>query len=89
MEDNVFQWITRDLITTFDLDDLILVISDALPTLGIPECHIGIYEDLRNIEGATRLVLKYEAGKHIELKDTEQRFPSPQKLIKNLDFLGQ
>ena len=84
VEDNAFQWITRDLITTFDVDNLMSVISGALPDLGIPECYVGIYEDIQNIGGATRLILKYEDGKRIELDDTEQRFASPQILIRNL-----
>jgi signal transduction histidine kinase/DNA-binding LacI/PurR family transcriptional regulator/DNA-binding response OmpR family regulator/HPt (histidine-containing phosphotransfer) domain-containing protein len=84
VEDNAFQWITRDLITTLDRDDLMSVISDALPSLGIPECYVGVYENPRKTGGPTRLVLKYEDGQRIELDDGEQLFSSPRSLIHSL-----
>ncbi len=82
--DNSFQWIKRDLITTFNQDALMDVLVDALPGLKIPECYVAVYDDLKNVAGSTRLVLRYENGKRIELEKGGQRFLSPQSLICSL-----
>jgi signal transduction histidine kinase/DNA-binding LacI/PurR family transcriptional regulator/DNA-binding response OmpR family regulator len=83
-EDNAFQWVTRDLITTFDRQGLIQVLAGALPRLGIPNCYVGLYEDPRNRAGTTRLMLSYEGGEQQELPDGGQRYPSPQALVRHL-----
>ena len=82
--DNSFQWITRDLITTLDQDGLMDVLAEALPTLGIPDCYVGLYADPQNINGVIRLILRCEGGERIELEKEGQLFSSPQSLIRSL-----
>jgi signal transduction histidine kinase/DNA-binding LacI/PurR family transcriptional regulator/DNA-binding response OmpR family regulator/HPt (histidine-containing phosphotransfer) domain-containing protein len=83
-EDNSFQWITRDLITTFDQGALMDVLAKALPGLGIPDCYVGIYDNPRNIAGWINLILKYESGERLEIEPGRQQFPSPQALVRSL-----
>ncbi len=62
-EDNSFQWVERDLNTTFDRDGLMEVLASALPALGIPDGYVAVYEDSKDIQGAVRMILRYELGK--------------------------
>ena len=84
MENNSFRWITQDLITTFERDALLDVLADALPRLGIPECYVGLYEDIHNSAGPIRLVLSYKDGQRMSIEKGGQQFPSPPDLIRRL-----
>ncbi len=83
-ENNSYQWIKRDLITTFDQDVLIGVLIGALPALNILECYVALYDDLKNLGGPTRLILAYEAGKQLEMEKGGRQFLTPQALIRSL-----
>jgi len=84
VEDNLFRWITRDLITTFNFDEISNVLVEALPQLDIFDCYLAIYENSENIAGKIKLKLKYEHGQRVELDDGEELFSSPKALIDHL-----
>lgn len=83
-EDNSFQWVKRDLNTTFDRDRLMDILANALTVLGIPDCYVGVYADPKDIKGAIRMILRYESGERIELEKDGQLFPSPQTFVRSL-----
>ncbi len=72
------------LITTIDIDQLVNVLADQLPSLDIPGCYLALYEDAQSSLEWARLVLAYdEANKtrprgRIELKSDGQRFRVPE-----------
>ncbi len=88
-EDNSFQWVKRDLNTTFDRDRLMDVLAGTLPGLRIPDCYVGVYADSKDIQGATRMILKYESGERMELEKGGQLFSSPQTFVRSLASAGK
>jgi signal transduction histidine kinase/CheY-like chemotaxis protein/DNA-binding LacI/PurR family transcriptional regulator/HPt (histidine-containing phosphotransfer) domain-containing protein len=82
-EDNDFQWIKRDLNTTFDRVALMEVLAVALPELGIRDCFVGLYADPKNLRGPVRLALQYEDGKQIVSND-DLVYPSPQAMLRKI-----
>jgi len=82
-EDNAFQWIKRDLNTTFDRVALMEVLAIALPELGIRDCFLGLYADPKNLRGPVRLALQYEDGKRIVSNDGPM-YPSPQTMVRRI-----
>lgn len=84
MENNSFRWITQDLITTFEQNALMDVLSSALPRLGISECYVGLYDDIADNQGPAHLTLNYQNGKRLELEEGGKPFPSPQALVGSL-----
>jgi DNA-binding LacI/PurR family transcriptional regulator/GAF domain-containing protein len=88
----VLREIEEALLTTFDLDSLMDVLTERLPELGIPSCYLSLYEDPRPYEYPqpapewSRLVLAYSEvdtahpGGRIELEPGGRRFRS-QELI--------
>jgi signal transduction histidine kinase/DNA-binding LacI/PurR family transcriptional regulator/DNA-binding response OmpR family regulator/HPt (histidine-containing phosphotransfer) domain-containing protein len=88
-EDNSFQWVKRDLNTTFDRERLMEVLAGALPDLRIPDCYVGVYADSKDIQGATRMILKYESGERMELEKGGQLFSSPQYFVRSLQSAGK
>jgi DNA-binding LacI/PurR family transcriptional regulator/GAF domain-containing protein len=72
------------LLTTFDMQDLMNVLSEQLPRLGIPSCYLSLYEDPqpyqypRSPAEWSRLVLAYDENGCIELEPGGRRFPSRQ-----------
>jgi PAS domain S-box-containing protein len=66
------------LITAFDVEELMNIVAERLPNLGIPSCYISLYEDPKAPAGWSRLVLAYNEKGRIELEPGGQRFPSRQ-----------
>jgi signal transduction histidine kinase/DNA-binding LacI/PurR family transcriptional regulator/DNA-binding response OmpR family regulator/HPt (histidine-containing phosphotransfer) domain-containing protein len=88
-EDNSFQWVKRDLNTTFDRERLMDVLAGTLSGLRIPDCYVGVYADSKDMQGATRMILKYESGQRIELEKGGQLFSSPQTFLRSLISVGK
>jgi DNA-binding LacI/PurR family transcriptional regulator/signal transduction histidine kinase/ActR/RegA family two-component response regulator len=87
------------LITTFDVAELMVVIARELPILGIPGCHLALYEGQR-VDSSTdvpfwleegqpaptkwsRLILSYDEKGQAMLDAGGQRFPSFQLAPEN------
>lgn len=74
------------LMATFEFDTLLHIIAERLPELGIPSCHIALYEDPQPYAYPqpapewSRLVLTYHRSPlppyHVEVDTTERRFRS-------------
>jgi signal transduction histidine kinase/CheY-like chemotaxis protein/DNA-binding LacI/PurR family transcriptional regulator/HPt (histidine-containing phosphotransfer) domain-containing protein len=84
VEDNAFQWITRDLITTFDRGALLDVLAEALPNLGIPACYLVLYDDISQPGGTLKLVLEYQEGQRTKLKEGGREYASPTEFVHRL-----
>ena len=68
--------ISQALITTFDMGELMNVLADRLPSLGIPGCYLCLYEDPSRPTEWSRLMLAYNEQGRIELEPEGRRFPS-------------
>ncbi len=77
--------IGQALITTFDLTELMNVIAQELPRVGIETCYLSLYEDGNIPPEWARLILAYDKNGRIELEDGGRRFPThqlvPQELL--------
>ncbi len=68
--------ISQSLITTFEMGQLMDVLADRLPSLGIPGCYLCLYEDPSRPAEWSRLMLAYNEHGRIELEPEGRRFPS-------------
>jgi signal transduction histidine kinase/DNA-binding LacI/PurR family transcriptional regulator len=66
------------LIATLNVEELMSVVAERLPSLGIPSCYVSLYEDPKAPTERARLILAYNEKGRIELKPGGQRFPSRQ-----------
>jgi PAS domain S-box-containing protein len=72
------------LITTFDIGELMDMLAESLPRLGIPSCYLALYENPRPYQYPqpapewSRLMLAYDERGRIELEPGGRRFPSRQ-----------
>jgi signal transduction histidine kinase/DNA-binding LacI/PurR family transcriptional regulator/ActR/RegA family two-component response regulator len=96
---DVIRRMSYALITTFDVAELLVVIARELPKLGIPGCHLALYEGQR-VGSSTampcwleegqpappewsRLILSYDEKGQAVLDTGGQRFPSFQLMPEN------
>jgi PAS domain S-box-containing protein len=68
------------LITTFDVEGLMAVLTEGLPRLGIPSCYISLYENPREPAEWSRLILAYNESSQVKLEPGGRRFRS-QELV--------
>jgi PAS domain S-box-containing protein len=68
------------LITTLDRKELMDVLAEEMPRLGIPSCYLSLYEDPTQPATWSRLMLACNEQEWVELEPDEQRFPSRQLL---------
>lgn len=74
--------IGRALITTFDVKELLDVLAQELPRLGMPSCYLSLYENPETPTEWSRLMLTYNEadashpGGRIEVEPGGRRFPS-------------
>ncbi len=96
---NVVRRMSYALITTFDVAQLMVVIARELPILGIPACHLALYEGQRADSSTdvpcwleeglpaptewSRLILSYDEKGQARLDAGELRFPSLQLVPEN------
>ncbi len=96
---NAIRRMSYALITTFDVAELMVVMARELPTLGIPSCHLALYEGQQadNSTDASywleegqpaptewsRLILSYDEKGPVTLDAGEQRFPTFQLAPEN------
>jgi GAF domain-containing protein len=65
---------------TFDIAELMSLMAQELPRLGIPSCYVSLYEDPRAPTEWSRLVLAYDEIGRVELEPGGRRFSS-RKLV--------
>jgi GAF domain-containing protein/DNA-binding LacI/PurR family transcriptional regulator len=70
--------IGQALITTLDMEELLAVLTEELPRLGIPSCYLSLYKDPKRPTDSSRLILAYGEKGRVELGDDGQHFPSRQ-----------
>jgi signal transduction histidine kinase/DNA-binding LacI/PurR family transcriptional regulator/AraC-like DNA-binding protein/FixJ family two-component response regulator len=66
------------LLITFDLDEMMNILADGLPRLGIRGCYLSLYEDPEAPQSWANLVLVYRDGERKKLDAGLARFPSRQ-----------
>ncbi|TET54098.1 MAG: LacI family transcriptional regulator, partial [Anaerolineales bacterium] len=72
------------LVITFDVEELMDVLADALPRMGIPSAYLALYENPQPYEYPqpapewSRFVLVYDEGRRVALEPGGRRFPSRQ-----------
>ena len=64
------------LLTTFDVVELMTVLTQELPRLDIPSCYLSLYEDPQAPTRWSRLILAYNEMGRIDLGVEGRRFPS-------------
>lgn len=72
----IFNAIGRMLITTFDVEELLAIITREFPQLGIPSCSLILYENPKNPTDAYRLMMAYNRRGSISVKAGGKRIPS-------------
>jgi sigma-B regulation protein RsbU (phosphoserine phosphatase) len=80
----VLREIGAALITTFDVEELMSVLTEGLPRLGIPSCYLSLYENPQEPAEWSRLVLAYDENGRVELEPGGQRFRSQQLVPEGL-----
>jgi PAS domain S-box-containing protein len=70
--------IGQTLITTFDMAELVDVLTRELPRLGVPSCYLSLYGGKEAPAETSKLVLAYDRQGPVELEDDGQHFPSRQ-----------
>jgi anti-anti-sigma regulatory factor len=76
----MLQGFSSDLIATFEVDRLMDVLAEGLPTLDIPSCYLALYEDPQPYEYSqpapewSRLILAYDEDGRVALKPGGKRF---------------
>ena len=82
--------ISQTLITTFDVDQLMGVVAQAFPQVGIRNGYLCLYETskesptIENLPEWSRLILAYQDQRRLELESGGQRFPSYQLVPEGL-----
>ncbi len=74
---HILRLVGQSLITIFDIEKLVDVLAQALPTLGIPGCYLALYEDHQAPTEWAWLILAYSQNKRLTLEKGKQRFPTP------------
>jgi signal transduction histidine kinase len=64
----------QDLLTTLDIAELLDIVSETIPSLGIKSCYVSIYE--KGTREAARLLLAFDEAGQIKLKDNTGFFSS-------------
>jgi DNA-binding LacI/PurR family transcriptional regulator len=73
---DVLREINQALIITFDVPELMNILAQELPRLGIPGCYLALYENPDAPTECSRLILAYNQQGRMVLKSGGQRFPS-------------
>jgi signal transduction histidine kinase len=76
--------VSQALIDTFDVETLMDVIAQELPSLGIPGCYISLYEHPESPTEWAKLILAYNENGRIDLGKEGRRFPSHQLVPEGL-----
>ncbi len=80
----VLREIGTAMITTFDIDELMNILVQNLPRLGIPSCYLSLYKDPQKPAEWSRLLLAYNKQGRIQIEPDKQRFPSRQLVPEGL-----
>jgi PAS domain S-box-containing protein len=72
--------LAQRLITTFEMDDLINILAESLPRLGIPSFYLSLYEDPQQPTQWARLMLAHNDNGRVALPSEGLRFPT-QELV--------
>jgi DNA-binding LacI/PurR family transcriptional regulator/anti-anti-sigma regulatory factor len=80
----VLHEISEGLITTFDVKELMEVVAEGLPRIGIPSCYLSLYENPHAPAEWSELCLAYDQERGGKLKVDQTRFPSPQLMPEGL-----
>ncbi len=68
--------INQRIVSTYDLDEFMDLIADALPLMGIPSCYLSLYENPEESLDFAKLMLAYANDRRIDLPAEGIRFRS-------------
>jgi len=74
----VLREVGQMLITTHDVTELMDMLVQELPRLGISSCYLSLYEDPNSPTDWSTLTLAYREGERVALAEEKKRFASPQ-----------
>ncbi len=77
-QEQVLRQIGHRLITTFEIETLMDVLAEELPTLGIPSLYIALFENILNPLDGAKVCLAYNEHGRIDVTSGEWRFASGQ-----------
>lgn len=84
--------ISETLMTTFDLDSVLEVLSSELPRINVQACYLALFEDPQNPAELSRLIFGWYQGMRFALHPGGLVFPSkqllPSGLVENLASSG-
>ena len=72
--------ISQMLVTALSVDELMDLLAQQLPRLGIKRCYVALYEDPEEPAGWSRLVLACDEHGRVTLEEEGRRYPSAQLL---------
>ena len=76
--------ISQMLVTALTVDELMDLLAEQLPRLGINRCYVALYENPEKPAEWSRLALACDERGRIAVENEERRFPSPQLLPRML-----
>jgi DNA-binding LacI/PurR family transcriptional regulator len=88
--ENVLRRIGAELITTYDIEQLMDLLAEALPQVGIPGCYLSLYErdSSPRIDGSlprdARLLLAYSEEDRIDIGKNGRVFPARELVPRDL-----
>jgi PAS domain S-box-containing protein len=77
---HILREVGQRLITALNAKELMDVLADEMPRLGIPSCYLSLYEDPTQPATWSRLMLACNEQGRVDVEPDEQRFPSRQLL---------
>jgi len=72
------QALGQTLLSVLDVSELMDMLAQKLPQVGIPSCYLSLYADPEHPAATSRLMLAYDETKRIHVAPDAQRFPSRQ-----------
>jgi DNA-binding LacI/PurR family transcriptional regulator/signal transduction histidine kinase len=76
--------IAAELITMFDMDELMNFLAQSLPRLGIPSCYLAVYDDPSRPAGWSHLLMAYDERGRIPIDSHKQHYPSRELIPEEL-----
>ena len=77
-QNQILREISQALITSFDMKELMDVLTENMPRLDIPSCFLVLYENPEQPAGFAKLVLAYRDNQRVKIEQRSRRFLSQQ-----------
>lgn len=86
-EENIdLLWVNQALATTFSVTGLQYVLARYLPTLGVNNCYIALYDSVMNERRFCRLIFAYKDNRILEITPETSRYLSIKLIPETIEF---